>query len=898
MERPFIIEPFLGVNRRDGGRLQADNEFQTLQNWYPKTKGLIYKRPGTTEHVSGGDLYGASLATAIQRILMPGRANTTLVHCRPDTGILIPQPTSDATLTIHNNTGGNIFGGLTPGGPQKRVYVCYTWVGMGGESKCNTVARVGFVAGQAVSATGHQYIDLPLGTEILKVTLPAFPDGVSSANVFIAPTDSTGWDMTYAGTISQSGGYLLVDHAIGAPAAAADPFSSVTIQGFTGTNGRLKSNTTYYVALGWVCDSEFYDGAPVVANKIAKAKPNIVLSASQAIRLGETQNEVYITGFAPASSVNGATAAYVFLGTKPGDLAPMQCVGLMKSSTEACVISDFIYGSNAQSSPVNVLAGSAVTVQFANRAVLNEIITLTGGIPIYDFATLTPMPHRHGFFKMKTDDDDSVGHQQFRKFNIGMSAILYTYQTKRGVYEVAPSRTQKDLFQLTINPPHGAPDTEGAFAQLGFVHTDNSSFAAATKKYIEPTIITFEGMHYVFNGVQIPLVTDGIILGGIIEFYDTVLPRDLSRAVLFKDSLVATSEVFPNQIFACNAYDPLNWVVGGSGTALRFMTIGDPYGAGVKGLGVFSFSTSDTGPTTQLLVTKKRGLWRTALFSDPVSGVGAPLEQLSSLAGCVAHRTIINTSIGTMFLGSDGTVYLITSAGEPYPIGGKVQSSLIHLADSDLLGELPTACEHKGFFKLFYPVDKDATVNNAQWWADIRTQDRSPITWSGPHIGVSCGDQQYSKDNDQRISCLSEDLGVARLDDESTYTDLGLAIESVAETKTYDFQASLNNKRVTGSFIELFFDSQYTHNLKVEGFADDNYSVNQSILSAGSSTWDGSSWDSGTYGGNRYSGQQFWFDDSRLLGRTYRQKITHDDDAEMLVKMIGITMHPERRKAR
>lgn len=842
----FPIRNFLGLNRLDGADKVMDNQFFTVQNFYQATRGLFYKRNGSTSDVAS--IFGCATVNGLHRHYGPYKDPFTLYHCNP-LGLSRPTPSTDLTLT--EITGGNLFNG----GAVTTVRLCYTMVGMGAEGTYNTKFRAGFVSTSDLDAwnqTGHQTFTPSANTKGIRITAPVFPQGIQSMNIFAAIGTST--EMTYIGSIPQSGGTLDFLGYIGPAAAASDTLSFLT---GTATGGSLKPGT-YYVALAWMCNSG------VKENLSSTGAPTMMLLSSIVQVIVPVGKSVININLSTSGSTNGAKSCYVFVGTQRPEIGPMVCAGVVAGASQNFAINSIPSGVNAQSFNIRN--------QFSSATDTDQPSFYNG--------------YAHAFLL-----------ESFRP------SFLMKKPSSGSFTEVLPSRTYVARSVIAAgsgagyDPIMGSPANSAQILTFGYIQSLQTIQAGVT--LYDPSFAYFQGLSYFANGVDLLWQTDGYGLSPLLPEIGTYLspiPRFLS---VYQNSLLAGGGNANNQVYASNAINARNWAVGGTGTAIRFVTIGDLFGDSTTALGVFSRTTDAIdSPGSFFLSFKKHGCWMKNTFPDPVSGVGSPMETLSGRVGTVAPNSIVSTPLGVIFLGTDAYMYLIRGGGEPFRVGGSVRPLLAHLVGNDSLMSKVTAVYHDDHYKLSYPSTSSATANDAQLWADLRTMDNSPIIWTGPHTGINISSQivlNGEGDDLSRIGAVVNQGTTAKLDDTSTYQDLGTTVVSVLQTKTFRWRMEAMLKRIMAMFMDVYFDSSFTHQVLVEMFADSTYFQSNQTISSGGATYDSSQFDQNLWSDAQYQGLPFFVDNTNLLGRTFYAKITHSSPAPFIIAELAISMKPERR---
>lgn len=962
MPRTLVpIRDFGGLNRRDGADRVLDNEFFTLQNWYPATKGLLYKTPGTTSDLLASSITGCAKITGFHRHYAQDGTIATLHHCEPDQTVRA-KATTDLTLTVLtaaqlNTLGfpnGNLFG---PNTYTQTIKIAYTFVGEGLESQHNTVWRTGYISTVGTNAwaqTGHQSVSQAsfggILTSGIQIQVPAFPPGVTAVNLFASRGDSsdTGYtpgsttctQMTYIGTVTQSGGTFTFIRYI-APFSGSTLATTITPNVTVVPGGSLKAGT-YYVSVASIIDSNLAEQpCNNTSNALAMSAAFARLSVAAVINVNRDGSALSVS--LPAWSPTGTKAVYVFIGTKNPTDHPSVWVGNIGIS-ETLTINAIPDGSNAQTFnggylfpistdtpffshcigliPVVEQVRSAFLIRKTSTGQINEVLpsrSLRAYFGInYDPTSVwstTPAQANLLYGYIRSNDDSTYGN--ISNGNNQVTGIPEIGQLQIGDAVTGPGIPTGTTIQSFPNVTTAQLSQNATLtannSQLHF--TNASGQNGIYNKTIYPVEFAYlSGLSYFVNGVDIPWQTDGKTLGIIVPNAGTsstggILPPFARFITRWQDQLLLAGADAKNQVYACNSNSPRAWCVGGNTQQLRFVTIGDLFGDNPTAISVFSRTTDaiDT-PGSYFLSFKKHGVWMLNTFPDPTQAVGvyvgASMNQLSGRVGCVAPKSIVSTPLGVLFLGNDGDIYMIRGGGEPYRIGQKVQPFFAHLVGNDTLMSQVSACyfadpgSGAGFYKISYPSSSTSTGNDAQLWADLRTQDNNPITWSGPHTGINVASQTVyvgESDNGNRMALLADGSQVVRLDDPSTFSHLGTAISSVLQSKTFRFKSETQFKRFMGALVDAFYDSSQTHSLLVEFFADSYYAQVNLTLSTGGAVWDVSQWDQGMWSDALYQGIPALIGDMNLVGRTLYIRITHSNPNPFILAAIVLPIKPERR---
>lgn len=852
----FVLRDFLGVNRRDGGERASDREFLTIQNFFRKEKGLLYKRFGSTYDLAAADVPGCDRITSLHRHPVYPCPKAILYHCTP-TSTPITHPGATGLTIAEVVTGvGTIFDAAPAA--SRVVHLCYSYIGMGVESSWDTRTRPLFIPAGASDINawdqlGLQTFVLALATNELDVSHPAaFPADVRAVNVFMSigdPTDGANRrQLVYVGTLQSPADTLRINQSIGVAATRTDVFtdSNFQVEARYEAGGEFPPGQ-YYVALAWVSDGE---PQPSLINLVSSFSVFSRLSNAKIVTINNQANSIGISHWeAGAVSANGATHVYAFVGVKDSQSGIMTHVGSFRvqaaakitGSIDTLVVTQAPYNKNAQSNMGSGgVNGGFINVPHQNNDVL--------GI-------------RHGFI-VKKDSDRPVL-----------------------VSEVFPSRSDFSFLANTV----GALEPFYLLIRTENDRLANNAAATPNSNVVIPSQVYFQGASYFANGRNF-LYIDGIGAGRMTAKNTCVIPDNPILLFVSKSQLITVTAEDKNVLLGSNALEANNFSDGGTGAAFRFAILGDPFEGKITAASVFAFTTGTDGPRSFIVSFKKGSCWTLTDIPDATAGINAQADQLSGSVGTIAPRTIVQTKLGLLFLGSDGDIYMIRGSGEPLPIGSRVKEIFKHLVENETLMKMCTAVLHGNFYKISYPGSSASTYADTQIWADLRTEDGAGIQWDGPHVGVNIGCQlvlDRDEDDGSRIAGLSSAAGAALLDDESTYQDLGVNVESILEWTRRRFRSEFNFKKFRGLFLEAFYDTTDAQSVKVEGFSDAEYALIEKQLSLGDAV----------------SGEPLWrrhvmyFVDDNLIGSDFKFRITHNDNTQFTLAAIGVPFKPERRLA-
>ena len=416
-------------------------------------------------------------------------------------------------------------------------------------------------------------------------------------------------------------------------------------------------------------------------------------------------------------------------------------------------------------------------------------------------------------------------------------------------------------------------------------------------------------------------VCDGNVAANVIEDYRSVgvmtLPSH-KHISIFRESIVlggGIQAIDPEnglpidprkQITYSRAGNPHDFTVAGAASPMLQQVLFAQTPEKINGLGIYSNTTSDSGPLTFLIISKLNSIWilnELPFFDGTAVTVVAALNtllqtdirRLSGKVGCASSHTIVNTPVGTIFSSYD-QVYLLRESGEPAPIGQEISNLL---KASNLTNA--SACYHDRHYKLsFRNEDLDGDVencNNVEVWLNIHKmiENKGGSDWVGPMVGrrilssfvedlegdgdtYATGRDRICVDNDPTLDTgVATHLRIYKADvtpaqSDTQILDFATAVESEIVTKDFDITPQDNNwnKLIKRWYWKLRINKvsatplTYTDSTYIDGvFAED-----QPVTAYGVTSVD---FDEQPLKLSRV------FPESRIRGRTVRKVLTTTD---------------------
>lgn len=302
-------------------------------------------------------------------------------------------------------------------------------------------------------------------------------------------------------------------------------------------------------------------------------------------------------------------------------------------------------------------------------------------------------------------------------------------------------------------------------------------------------------------------------------------------------------------------------------SASSFWRISEP----VTAIGKNTFSTADQSLREVLVVWGSHTMWRVITPANTNS-----IEQISRVVGCKSPKTVINTPIGLMFLGSDRMVYLMQSEGDPAKVGLAIYPELTAIPEAQLIDAAATY--HNGFYKLSF-APSGGTTNTLQYWADVlRVQlGEARLNWYGPMTGLalSCLVAQEGPDDPLDLVAGDDTTGtVWKLDQADTWVDHLTAITGQIFTKEFSEGDRLREKIWNG--FGFGYLKQDSGTVSVSASIDAGRTSASDTLSwtGSGSLWDTMVWDVDEWAGDSYQEDVLnW--PQRVVGRTVQIQLEH-----------------------
>ncbi len=245
---------------------------------------------------------------------------------------------------------------------------------------------------------------------------------------------------------------------------------------------------------------------------------------------------------------------------------------------------------------------------------------------------------------------------------------------------------------------------------------------------------------YICNGTDEAVIWDGSSAQGLsVAYAGAARPSKPVQMLSYSDRLLCIDAGSAGNLVWSKSYVDNSWEVVGDTNVRADVAL--------YGMIIHSENNSSSGGKSSVLLAGARDMYLfNGNYLDPLSIVqDYELRPLGLNVGCQAPKTMVHTEAGSIWLGTDKQVYLLTfDSLRAIPIGHKIQSNLDSVAGIlDLpSGQIVEACAiyHDGFYKLSF-AGAGETTNTLQYWLDVKRmridEDGFWGPWFGPMTGMT-----------------------------------------------------------------------------------------------------------------------------------------------------------------
>jgi len=396
---------------------------------------------------------------------------------------------------------------------------------------------------------------------------------------------------------------------------------------------------------------------------------------------------------------------------------------------------------------------------------------------------------------------------------------------------------------------------------------------------------------YIANGTDAPFSWDGTTATTLSAF-----PTDTIMILPYRSRLLFISKTDPGLVRWTNAAFIDNAVETAASALIRMTEGGQinviaPHAMAGTTEGINTWVLVATGSSIALMYSLD------FLATGGLQTATTKLERVSDHVGIIAARTVVNTPLGTMFLGTDRQVYVLPfGSAKLQPVGTKIRSSspITDGIESIPFNQMEKACAvyHDGFYKLSFASTGDVT-NTTQYWLDIEriqaseNNDGKWSPWFGPMKGMQIAmfaKQDGTGDDGRLLGGNASTTGfVFRTNEPSVFSDNGTAITALYQSHHETFDVDVLDKQINQTEIETI---ELTTSLKMR-FNDTNGPIGSdvtiSLTQAGGVFYDEVFYDEVFYSGvNDPIRQVVQHFDNNLEGRAISTILTYVSSTDAL----------------
>jgi hypothetical protein len=348
-----------------------------------------------------------------------------------------------------------------------------------------------------------------------------------------------------------------------------------------------------------------------------------------------------------------------------------------------------------------------------------------------------------------------------------------------------------------VTNPYG---TAGTFTAISGVTSPNTPISPATTGAWTPPVMTVVGTkilvaHTGFSG-------SGSNYFGVIDISTPASPA-WSSSNLTTNALPSVPSIVANlnnrAYFACGNViyfsDVLDPTV--RTNASQSLTVGDP--SPIVALSGLPVQTTSAGVVAALLAFKEFQIWQ---ITGDLALSTLALNFLSLNVGTKAPRSVTQTPYGTTFMAIDGP-YVVDAMGAVKPLT-KTPGQMEQDIQSPFIYATQPSRVAGGYSGGIYRIYVDTAINGiasaGDYWFDIQRR-----RWNGPHTWpVDCASQignYFVVSHASKGAALYKSQLVQ--DATSVYTDNNVAISFILLSSTFPKDASMTQKMVVESTIEI-----------------------------------------------------------------------------------------------
>lgn len=269
--------------------------------------------------------------------------------------------------------------------------------------------------------------------------------------------------------------------------------------------------------------------------------------------------------------------------------------------------------------------------------------------------------------------------------------------------------------------------------------------------------------------------------------------------------------------------------------ASQSLTIGDT--SAITALSGLPVQTTSAGVVSALIVFKAFQIWQ--ITGDAAVTGSLSLNYISLTVGCSSPGTVVQTPIGTIFIGIDGA-YVVSPLGQVSPLTKDISKSTqdVQQPFQNIVNPTRAVASFSGpIYRVCLDTVLNGTTQTVDYWFDITRR-----RWTGPHTfpyDTICQIGNYFVIASRNVGAMLF-LSQYRPSSNSVYSDNGVPVTVVLESSSFPKTSNINEKQVVESTIELSSVAQSLQYI-FNALSDQRVLLNQTLISISGNigTWGG-----------------------------------------------------------
>lgn len=338
-------------------------------------------------------------------------------------------------------------------------------------------------------------------------------------------------------------------------------------------------------------------------------------------------------------------------------------------------------------------------------------------------------------------------------------------------------------------------------------------------------------------------------------------------------------------------------------------------------------ATGRDDPDAPMIICGLTSTW--LFYGDILDDPSAYFIQVSRTIGCIERETMVETPIGTFFVGRESVYMIPPGGGAPVDVGWPIRPAIAAIPPNQRAQ--CRAIYHKGFYKLAIVIPGQFRATQ-QWWLDIRQGVGQVPSWWGPSprlpIAAWAVGQKDAAEPDRGFVAYDIDISPGSgavwdvsawdvsqwdstggpgtfevLHQQNTFSEMGGSVKIISTLQTGDLTDGrpFDRKRITRVRVTAFpgAATSLSVSVAVDGGTAGVWDAMELPAPQGA-IWDASAWDVAQWGQNTTSeGESIApATPARPRGRSVSVQLTHTDAKALALRELEIRYLPVPRPIR